>query len=169
MELKEDDRGFFSRLFCQKEFSRMGLNTNWVQINNSFSKKKSTLRGLHYQKDSNSEVKLIRCIRGEIWDVIVDLREKSKTYGKWYGARLSDKNRSMIYVPRGCAHGFITLKPDTEVFYLVSNFYSPETERTLSWNDKTVDINWPILPRVISEKDKKGLKLEQISPIKLKN
>ena len=75
----------------------------------------------------------------------------------------------MIYVPRGCAHGFITLKPDTEVFYLVSNFYSPETERTLSWNDKTVDINWPILPRVISEKDKKGLKLEQISPIKLKN
>ena len=121
LELKEDERGFFSRFFCQKEFLEKGLNINWVQINNSFSIEKGTLRGLHYQKEPHSEIKLIRCIKGEIWDVVIDLREKSKTYGKWYGANLSAKNRSMMYVPIGFAHGFITLEPNTEIFYLVSN------------------------------------------------
>ena len=166
LEIKKDKRGFFARYFCEKEFLKQGLNTKWVQANNSLSKEVGTLRGLHFQREPNAEVKLVRCLKGAIWDVVVDLRDGSETFGKWFGAKLSDENRTMMYIPKGFAHGFVSLEPHSEILYMVSNFYSSDSEGTLIWSDKTIGINWPILPLVISEKDKKGLKLEQISLIK---
>lgn len=164
---KEDERGFFARYFCEREFSDQGLNTKWVQINNSMSKNKGTLRGLHYQKEPYAEVKLIRCLKGSIWDVVVDLRENSETFGKWFGAKLSDQNRKMMYVPKGFAHGFVTLEQNTEILYLVSSFYVPDSEGILIWNDPKVKIDWPIKYEVISNKDINGSKLDSIVPIKL--
>jgi dTDP-4-dehydrorhamnose 3,5-epimerase len=167
LEKKEDNRGFFARYFCEKEFSEQGLNIQWVQINNSLTKEVGTLRGLHYQREPNAEVKLIRCLKGAIWDVVVDLRYSSESFGKWFGAKLSDKNRTMMYVPKGFAHGFISLEPDTEILYLVSDFYTPEVEGTLIWNDLDVAINWPVAPKVISDKDQSAHSLKKIQPIKL--
>jgi dTDP-4-dehydrorhamnose 3,5-epimerase len=151
---KEDDRGFFARLFCTDEFGSAGLETNFVQINNSLSVMAGTLRGMHYQLPPVAEVKLIRCIRGALWDCIVDLRTSSPTFGKWFGATLSAENRTMMYVPRGCAHGFITLADNTEVFYLVSASYAPEHERGLRWDDPHFGIDWPRQPTEISAKDR---------------
>jgi len=168
LQLKEDERGFFARYYCKKEFSQKGLNTKWVQINTSASKEVGTLRGLHYQREPNAEVKLVRCLKGSIWDVVVDLREKSKTFGKWFAAKLSDENRTMMYVPKGFAHGFISLEPNSEILYFVSDFYAPNLEGTLIWNDKKVEINWPIEPKVVSDKDLKGINLEKIIPIEIK-
>ena len=167
-ELKEDERGFFSRCFCEKEFLEQGLNTQWKQINNSLSKEVGTLRGLHYQREPNAEVKLVRCLKGSVWDVIVDLRDGSKTFGKWFGEKLTDKNRIMMYVPRGFAHGFISLEPNSEILYLVSSFYDPNLESILIWNDPKVRIDWLIVPKVISSKDIKGYTLDKTIPIKLK-
>lgn len=167
LEKKEDDRGFFARYFCEKEFSEHGLNTKWVQINNSESKQIGTLRGLHYQREPRAEVKLVRCLKGAIWDVVVDLRNKSATYGKWFGKKLSDENRTMMYVPKGFAHGFISLEPNTEILYLVSDFYAPELESDLIWNDPNVAINWPIQPTVISDKDRVANTFEKIKPVNL--
>jgi len=167
LEKKEDERGFFARYFCEKEFSEHGLNTKWVQINNSESKEMGTLRGLHYQRGPKAEVKLIRCLKGAIWDVVVDLRNKSATYGKWFGKKLSDKNRTMMYVPKGFAHGFISLESNTEILYLVSDFYAPELEGDLIWNDPNVSIDWPIQPSVISDKDKAANSFEKIKPVNL--
>jgi dTDP-4-dehydrorhamnose 3,5-epimerase len=150
---REDERGFFARFFCEKEFQEMGLNTQWVQMNNSLSKLKGTIRGLHFQYPPNAEVKLIRCFRGAIWDVIVDIRKKSDTYGKWYGIELNEENRTMIYVPKGFAHGFISLTDNSEILYMVSSEYSKESEGTLKWNDPFHGIEWPIDPVIISEKD----------------
>ena len=165
LEKKEDDRGFFARYFCEKEFSEHGLNTKWVQINNSESKDKGTLRGLHYQREPKAEIKLIRCLKGAIWDVVVDLRYNSETYGKWFGKKLSDENRTMMYVPKGFAHGFISLEPNTEILYLVSDFYAPDLEGDLIWNDPNVAINWPIQPLVISDKDKAANTFKKIKPV----
>jgi len=165
LEKKEDDRGFFARYFCEKEFSEHGLNTKWVQINNSESKDKGTLRGLHYQREPKAEIKLIRCLKGAIWDVVVDLRYNSETYGKWFGKKLSDENRTMMYVPKGFAHGFISLEPNTEILYLVSDFYAPDLEGDLIWNDPNVAINWPVQPSVISDKDKAANTFKKIKPI----
>lgn len=159
IEAHADDRGFFARFFCEEEFSRLGLNTHWVQVNNSMSSKKGTLRGLHFQRPPHAEVKLVRCLRGSIWDVVVDLRKGSKTFGEWFGSTLSYQNRTMMYVPEGFAHGFISLEHDTEILYLVSEFYSPESEVTLSWNDPQVSIHWPIEPSLLSNKDLQGMPL----------
>lgn len=153
LEKSEDERGFFARCFCEKEFFKKGLNTIWLQINNSMSKNIGTLRGLHLQKAPHAEVKLIRCLKGKVWDVVVDLRKESKTFGKWFGATLSDENRTMMYIPKGFAHGFISLKPDSEILYLVSSFYTPQSEKTLLWNDPDVAISWPLQPSIISDKD----------------
>ncbi len=153
LEPKIDDRGFFSRLFCQKEFDQLGLESNWKQINNSFSKNKFTLRGLHYQSEPMSEVKLVRCIKGCIWDVIVDLRNNSKTFGNWFATELNENNRRMMYVPKGFAHGFLSLTENSEILYLVSEFYSSDHERTLRWDDPLHNIKWPESPIVISNKD----------------
>jgi dTDP-4-dehydrorhamnose 3,5-epimerase len=153
LEKYEDERGFFARYFCEKEFFKKGLNTIWLQINNSMSKNIGTLRGLHLQKAPHAEVKLIRCLKGKVWDIVVDLRKESKTFGKWFGATLSDENRTMMYVPKGFAHGFVTLEPNSEILYLVSNFYAPQSEETLLWNDPDVAISWPLQPSIISDKD----------------
>jgi dTDP-4-dehydrorhamnose 3,5-epimerase len=150
---KEDERGFFARFFCEKEFQGKRLNTQWVQMNNSMSKLRGTIRGLHFQYPPYAEVKLVRCFRGAIWDVIVDIRKDSDTYGKWYGTELNEENRSMMYVPKGFAHGFISLTDNSEILYLVSTPYTQSAEGTLRWNDPFQGIHWPIEPVVISEKD----------------
>lgn len=165
LDKKQDERGFFSRLFCEKEFSKKGLNSKWLQINNSLSRKTGTLRGLHFQRPPHSEIKLIRCIKGMIWDVVVDLRKNSKTFGKYFSAKLSEGNRTMMYVPKGFAHGFITLKPNSEVFYLISNSYEPKAENTLIWNDPKISIKWPISPSIISKKDKNGKLLKDLKKL----
>jgi dTDP-4-dehydrorhamnose 3,5-epimerase len=154
LEKRGDDRGFFARFFCEREFGAQGLETRFVQVNNSLSARKGTLRGLHYQLPPAAEVKLVRAIRGALWDVIVDLRAGSATFGKWFGAELNEDNRLMMYVPRGFGHGFITLTDDVETLYMVSDFYAPQSERGLRWNDPALAIQWPIAPTEISEKDK---------------
>tara|TARA_Y100001958_G_scaffold30445_1_gene19586 strand:+ start:3181 stop:3735 length:555 start_codon:yes stop_codon:yes gene_type:complete len=153
LDKKDDERGFFSRFWCEKEFKDLNLDTSIVQINNSLSTKKATLRGLHFQYPPKAETKIVRCINGSIWDVIVDIRLESKTYGKWYGAELSSENRTMMYVPKGFAHGFISLTDNSEIIYLVSEFYSQKNESALRWNDPFHGIKWPIKPEVVSEKD----------------
>ena len=154
LEKKGDERGFFARFFCKKEFGSAGLETDFVQVNNSLSAKKGTLRGLHYQLPPASEVKLVRAVKGALFDVIVDLRGGSPTFGNWFGAELSADNRMMMYVPCGFAHAFITLTDDVEVLYMVSAYYSPENERGLRYNDPALDIQWPLLPVEISDKDR---------------
>ena len=165
LEPRVDDRGFFARYFCQNEFEKQGLNSTWVQINNSLSIEAGTVRGLHYQRPPQTEVKLVRCLQGAIWDVIVDLRNDSMTFGKWFGAELTAQNRTMMYVPKGFAHGFISLEPNSEILYLVSATYAQESEGTLLWNDETVAIQWPISPKCISEKDAKAPKLAETEPL----
>ena len=154
LEKRGDERGFFSRFFCENEFKVNDLETKYVQINNSLSEKKGTLRGMHYQVAPLGEVKLVRCIKGALYDVIVDLRPNSPTFKKWFGTELNDNNRTMMYVPKGFAHGFITLTDEVEAFYLVSEFYAPEQERGLRHDDPNINIIWPIRPTDISEKDK---------------
>ncbi|KAF3362572.1 dTDP-4-dehydrorhamnose 3,5-epimerase [Chlamydiales bacterium STE3] len=153
LEKKGDERGFFARFFCTKEFENQGLETNFIQVNNSLSAKKGTLRGIHYQLHPKSEVKLVRCISGSLFDVIVDLRSDSPTFGQWFGAELSAENRRMMYVPRGFGHAFLTLQDDTEALYMVSESYSPSHERGLRWDDPRFGIQWPMKPIVISDKD----------------
>jgi dTDP-4-dehydrorhamnose 3,5-epimerase len=155
LEKRGDDRGFFARFFCEQEFGKEGLETRFAQANNSLSAKKGTLRGLHYQLAPAAEVKVVRCVRGALWDAIVDLRPDSPTYKKWFGAELTAENRLMMYVPRGFAHAILTLTEDAEAFYLVSNFYAPAEERGLRWNDPAIGIEWPIKPEEISPKDAK--------------
>lgn len=154
LEKRGDDRGFFARFFCENEFAAQGLETSFVQVNNSLTAKKGTLRGLHYQLPPASEVKVVRCLRGALWDVILDLRAGSPTFGKWYGTELSAENRTMMYVPRGFAHAFITLTDDTEALYLVSDFYAPEQERGVRFDDPAHGIDWPIAPAEVSDKDR---------------
>ncbi|MCZ6671482.1 MAG: dTDP-4-dehydrorhamnose 3,5-epimerase [Verrucomicrobia bacterium] len=154
IDKKEDDRGFFSRAWCAKEFRAHGLNTNLVQANVSFSRKRGTLRGMHYQVAPHEEVKLVRCTQGSICDVIIDLRKESSTYEQWVAVELTADNHRMLYVPEGCAHGFQSLEDDTEVFYLVSEFYSVEAERGVRWDDPAFGVRWPIDVTNISDKDK---------------
>jgi dTDP-4-dehydrorhamnose 3,5-epimerase len=153
LDKREDDRGFFARFFCEREFGEAGLDTRFVQINNSLSRDKGTLRGMHYQLGDAAEVKVVRCIRGALWDAILDLRQDSPTFGNSFGAELSAENRAMMYVPRGFAHGFMTLTTDVEALYLVSAFYAPASERGVRWNDPRFAIEWPAEPVVISDKD----------------
>jgi len=150
LEKMGDERGFFARLFCSDEFAKRGLESRFVQVNNSVSAEAGTLRGMHYQVAPDEEVKLVRCIRGTLYDQILDVRPESPTYGQSFGAELSAENRTMMYVPRGFAHGFLTLETDTEVLYLVSNAYAPESERGLHWESA----QWPSRPTRLSEKDK---------------
>ena len=154
LEKRGDNRGFFARFFCENEFAQQHLITHFVQINNSLTEKKGTLRGLHYQLQPAAEVKVVRCIKGSLYDVILDLRPDSPSFGKWFGAELSADNRTMMYVPRGFAHGFITLEEDTEALYLAGAFYSPQNERGIRYNDPQFNIEWPLQPVEISDKDK---------------
>ena len=149
----EDERGFFGRSYCQREFDAHGLNTNVVQANVSYNKKKGTLRGMHTQLRPFSESKLVRCTRGAIYDVIVDVRVESETFTQWIGVELTADSYRMLYVPEGFAHGFITLEDNTDVTYQVTQFYTPEAERGFRWDDPAFNIQWPITPELISAKD----------------
>lgn len=153
-EIKSDERGFFSRMFCANEFEAVGLSSKCLQANRSFSSRKGTLRGMHYQLEPRSETKLVQCTKGSLYDVVLDLRPSSRSFGKSVGRCLSDKNRKMMFVPKGCAHGFITLEEDTEIFYIVSEFYHKESERGVRWDDPLFQIEWPAVPSLISLKDR---------------
>ena len=153
LEKRGDDRGFFARLFCEREFAAAGLETRFVNVNNSLSSRAATLRGLHYQLGEAAEVKVVRCVRGALWDAILDLRPGSPSFGRWFGETLSADNRLMMYVPRGFAHATLTLAPDTEAIYLVSAHYAPTEERGVRWSDPRFGVKWPIAPVEISAKD----------------
>lgn len=153
-ERLEDERGFFARTFCQKEFEKQGLNPRVVQCSISFNKKKATLRGMHYQVAPYKEAKLVCCVKGAIYDVIIDLRSNSSTYCQWLGVELSAENCEMLYVPEDFAHGFQTLEDNTVVFYQISEFYHPECARGARWDDPAFGIEWPLPIQVISEKDR---------------
>ena len=149
----QDERGFFGRTFCDKEFEAAGLETNFAQANASRSRDQFTLRGMHYQTNGHEEIKVIRCVRGKIQDVIIDLRPDSPTYCQHIKVELSEDNKRMLYVPRGFAHGFLSLVPDCEVAYMVSAKYSPQNERAVRWDDPLFDVKWEAQPLVLSEKD----------------
>lgn len=154
-EKRCDDRGFFARAFCQDEFARHDLATRFVQVNDSLSLSKGTLRGMHYQLAPREETKMVRCVRGALHDVVLDLRSNSPTFGRSFGAELTDENRRMMYVPKGFAHGYVTLTDHVEVIYLVDEFYAPELERGIRWDDPNFDLVWPIEPVVVSDKDRR--------------
>jgi len=153
LEPMEDERGFFARSFCQKEFEEHGLNLRTVQCNISFNKKKGTLRGMHYQVAPYEEAKLVGCIRGAIYDVIIDLRPDSPTYCQWFAVELIAEDYKMLYVPECFAHGFQTLENNTIVFYQMSEFYHPECARGVRWDDPVFGIEWPVKKLVISPRD----------------
>jgi dTDP-4-dehydrorhamnose 3,5-epimerase len=153
LEKRQDERGFFARTFCAEEFAKHGLNTVMPQTNMSLSKFKNTIRGMHYQIDGAEEAKLIRCTKGAILDVIIDIRKSSDTYCQYISVELNDTNSRMLYVPEGFAHGFCTLTNDVEVNYQVSQFYSPGKEKGIRWNDPLFGIQWPTSDPIISEKD----------------
>ena len=141
-ELIQDERGFFARAWCKEEFIAQGLNPQFVQCSISFNVRKGTLRGMHYQAKPHEEAKLVRCTRGAIYDVIVDLRPASATFKQWVAVELTADNRKMLYVPEGIAHGFQTLEDQTEVFYQMSEFYHPESARGIRWDDPVFKISW---------------------------
>jgi dTDP-4-dehydrorhamnose 3,5-epimerase len=149
----EDERGFFARTFCQREFHVHGLNPCVAQCNVSYNKKKGTFRGIHLQVNPHQEAKLVQCIAGAIYDVIVDLRPESSTYKQHLGLTLSALDYRMLYIPEGLAHGFLTLEDDTNVFYQMSEFYAPESARGFRWNDPAFEIALPANVNVISERD----------------
>lgn len=148
-----DERGFFARTWCQSEFASHGLNSNLVQCNISYNQHRGTLRGMHYQTAPHAEAKLVRCTQGAIYDVIVDMRNDSKTFAQWFGVELTAKNRKALYVPEGFAHGFITLLDNTEVLYQMTEFFHAECSAGVRWNDPLFAIQWPIALSVISERD----------------
>ena len=149
-----DDRGSFSRLFCNKELETIGHTKNIVQVNHSITKQAGTVRGMHFQQAPHSEIKMIRCLRGKVFDVLVDLREGSATFLQWYGIELSPAMYQMIYIPKGCAHGFQALENDSELIYFHSDFYNAESESAVRFDDPMLSIKWPLTPVNISERDK---------------
>jgi dTDP-4-dehydrorhamnose 3,5-epimerase len=148
LEQRGDDRGFFARVFEDRVFEAHGLVSHFTNVNNSLSATRGTLRGMHYQLAPAAEVKLVRCIRGWLYDVALDLAT-----GQWFGIELTAENRRMLYVPEGCAHGFLTLEADTEALYMTTSYWSPEHERGVRWDDPAYGIEWPLEPVVLSEKD----------------
>lgn len=149
----EDDRGFFARTFCTQELEEHGLISDVKQANMSRNPKAGTMRGMHYQVDPYQETKLVRCTRGALYDVIIDLRKDSPTYKEWIGVELSEENGRALFVPRDFAHGFVTLTDDTDAFYIVSQSYVPGAEAGIRWNDPQFGIEWPIEPTLVSDKD----------------
>ena len=155
LEPSRDDRGFFARTYCEYEFKNRGLLPCLAQCNISYNRCRGTLRGMHYQIAPYSEAKLVTCLIGAVYDVIIDLRPESPTYRQWFGVELSGGHtRSMLYVPKHFAHGFQTLKDDTEVFYQMSEFYHPECASGIRWDDPAFKISWPPATRILSQKDR---------------
>ena len=148
-----DERGFFARTWCQRDFEAHGLNPHLRQCNISFNHKRGILRGMHYQAKPYEEAKLVRCTRGAIYDVIIDLRPDSSTFKQWLAVELTDQNHLMLYIPEGMAHGFQTLENNTEVFYQMSEFYQPDFARGIRWNDQSFGIEWPLNLCIMSNKD----------------
>tara|TARA_B100000519_G_C14259930_1_gene447145 strand:+ start:2809 stop:3360 length:552 start_codon:yes stop_codon:yes gene_type:complete len=154
LESFEDNRGAFSRIFCQDEFNKIDHSKNLVQINYSMTVKKGTVRGMHYQTPPMSEVKIVTCLSGSIYDVIIDLRKGSSTFMHWHGKTLSGDNKYMLYIPEGFAHGFQALQNNCELLYFHTEFYNPDFEATINYNDSNIGIEWPLGVTEISEKDK---------------
>jgi dTDP-4-dehydrorhamnose 3,5-epimerase len=154
LEPHEDERGFFARAFCEREFAAHGLVNRFPQSNVSYNRRRGTLRGMHYQAAPHREAKLVRCVIGAIYDVIVDLRPGSPTRFRWMGIELGAADRTALYVPEGFAHGFLTLRENSEVFYQMGAFYVPEAARGFRWNDSMFRINWPFSPKVLAERDR---------------
>jgi dTDP-4-dehydrorhamnose 3,5-epimerase len=157
----EDERGFFLENYKYSEFSDFGIKDKFVQDNHSKSAK-GVLRGLHFQKLPKAQAKLVRCISGEIFDVAVDIRKESPTFGKWVGETLSEENKKMLYIPIGFAHAFCVLSDKAEINYKSSDEYSPESEGAIAWNDPTINIEWPIEDPIVSEKDAKNNLLDEV-------
>jgi dTDP-4-dehydrorhamnose 3,5-epimerase len=153
LELREDERGFLARTYCETEFADHGLNVRWPQCNLTLTKKLGMIRGMHFQAAPKPEIKLIRCAAGAIFDVLVDVRRDSPTFGRWEGFELSAENRRTLYVPGGIAHGFQCLIDDCEVFYQMSEFYYPNLAQGIRWNDPQVGIQWRLANPTLSERD----------------
>jgi dTDP-4-dehydrorhamnose 3,5-epimerase len=159
----QDERGFFLESYSEKKFAENGINAKFVQDNHSLSVKKGVLRGLHFQIPPNDQSKLVRVTHGKVYDVIVDIRKNSPTYGKWEGFELSAENFQMLFVPRGFAHAFLTLEDNTEFLYKVDNFYAPESDSGFIWNDPDLAIDWPMEDSILSEKDAKLQKFKDFN------
>lgn len=157
LEPREDKRGYFARVFAKEELRKKGISFSIVHINRSLSKEKGVIRGLHYQRPPHAEDKIIQCLRGKIFDVVVDIRRNSKTYGQWAGHVLDPKSKKMLLVPKGCAHGFQTLEEDSLVEYFVTEYYSPKYEEGIRYTDPNFGIDWPIKTAIVSEKDRSWL------------
>ncbi len=164
LEPKLDERGFFARIWCENELGDYGLDAKIAQVSLSYNRRRGTLRGLHYRVAPHAESKIVRCIRGAMYDVAVDLRPESPSYLQWVGVELTSDNRKSIYIPEGCAHGFQTLEDDTEVLYLLSQHYAPDAERGLRWDDRAIGIAWPhVDTRIMSERDRNWPLLPTVS------
>jgi dTDP-4-dehydrorhamnose 3,5-epimerase len=148
-----DERGHFARTYCEREFAARGLCTTWVQMSTSYNRRAGTLRGMHYQAPPHEEIKLIRCTRGAVYDVAVDLRASSATRFQWTGITLSAANGLMLYVPKGVAHGFQTLEDESDLTYCISTAYEPSAACSVAWNSQQFDIPWPLVPPILSERD----------------
>ena len=153
LELREDDRGFLARTYCETEFLDHGLNTHWPQCNLTLTKKRGMIRGMHFQAEPKPEIKLIRCSAGSVYDVLVDVRKDSPTFGRWEGFELSGENRRTLYVPGGIAHGFQCLTDHCELFYQMSEFYFADLARGVRWNDPKIGIQWPLPNPALSTRD----------------
>jgi len=164
LDLIEDERGFFARSWCAREFEEQGLETQFVQTNVGFNERRGTLRGLHFQLPPHDEVKVVRCSSGAVWDVAVDLRKGSATYLDWYATQLDEQNRRALYLPRGCAHGYLTLVDDTELLYQTSAFYMPAAATGVPYDDPSLAIEWPSKPSVVSEQDRSWPPLDPAAP-----
>ena len=154
LDAKEDQRGYFARTYCRKEFSAAGLHFEVVQCNISNNLRKGTLRGMHYQVDPAAEIKLVQCVSGSLYDVIIDLRPESKTYCRWFGLELSAANRRLLYIPQGFAHGFQTLEKNSTIYYLMSEYYAAQYSRGVRWDDPAFSIKWPLSDPIMTEKDR---------------
>jgi len=153
----EDDRGAFGRLFCKEEFQKIGLEKPIVQVNHSITKMKGTVRGMHMQLPPYAETKIVSCLKGAVFDVVVDMRHGAKTFLSWHGEKLSEKNRKSLIVPEGFAHGFQALTNNCEIIYFVTELYTPNAEQGINVQDKRIGIKWPLEITCLSEKDKKNM------------
>lgn len=149
-----DERGWFARYYCKNEFEEIGHNKEWVQLNHSFTLEKGTMRGMHFQKKPFEEIKMVKCIAGKVYDVIIDLRRNSQTFLQWIGVELSTVNKKMMYIPQGFAHGFQCLEDNCELIYHHSEFYNPEAEAGIRFDDSEINIQWPLPVTILSPRDK---------------
>ncbi len=162
LESRHDDRGWFARTWCAEEFSRQGLNLHWPQANTTRTLRRRMVRGLHWQAEPHPEIKLIRCARGAVWDVVVDVRPNSPTHGRWAAVELSESNQQQLYVPAGFAHGFQCLTDDAELNYLMSDSYHADLARGIRWDDPDLGIPWPLADAFLSDRDRSLPRLSEL-------